>query len=284
MPRILPCTFEGLPDLEALRQALAAPAARVRAVTLVTPSNPSGAVCGAFHSHQLLSTAIEHGAWLIADEAYEHFVHVGEAHASPAGAGVPASLADGVVSLYTFSKSYGMAGWRVGYLSYPSELHPNLLKVQDTMPTHATMLSQEVAAEALTSLGVGWVREQVSSLAPAREQLWKALQPLLTHRRQLLPHSSATSAAGSLAGASSCVQPRGAFYYMLPLPEGVGEEEAIALLAERYRLLLLPGSAFGAPGTLRLSYGGLREAEEVQRAAAQLTAGVAELLSLKARA
>ena len=75
-------------------------------------------------------------------------------------------------------------------------------------------------------------------------------------------------------------QPSGAFYYLLPLPAGVGEEEAVRLLAARHQLLLLPGSAFGAPGTLRRSYGRLIEGEETAAVAARLANGALDLCKL----
>ena len=72
--------------------------------------------------------------------------------------------------------------------------------------------------------------------------------------------------------------PPGAFYYLLPLPAGLPEDEAVRLLAADHRLLLLPGSAFGAPGTLRLSYGRLVEPEETEDVATRLADGVCHLL------
>ena len=66
---------------------------------------------------------------------------------------------------------------------------------------------------------------------------------------------------------------------MLPLPAGVEEEEAIRILAKRHGLLVLPGSAFGLAGTLRLSYGKVAE-EQAETAAARLARGVSELLEL----
>ena len=152
----LPCSSDGQPDPEALRAALRRPGSpisplispisplylpyiylylrhpgsRVRAVTVVSPSNPSGAVCGRATGAALLEACAEAGAWLIADEAYEHFVHEGPPHSSLASLPGAAGL---VISLHTMSKSYGLAGWRVGSICYPSRLHEALLKVQDTI-------------------------------------------------------------------------------------------------------------------------------------------------------
>ena len=73
-------------------------------------------------------------------------------------------------------------------------------------------------------------------------------------------------------------QSLGAFYFFVPVPEGVPEEEALRLLAEEYRLLLLPGSAFGAAGFLRLSYGALATTE-VEPVAARLAEAAARLVA-----
>ena len=73
------------------------------------------------------------------------------------------------------------------------------------------------------------------------------------------------------------MQPAGAFYYMLPLPAGLEEEEAIAILSRRHGLLVLPGSAFGLPGTLRLSYGKIG-AEVAEMAASRLADAACDLL------
>ena len=59
-------------------------------------------------------------------------------------------------------------------------------------------------------------------------------------------------------------RPRGAFYYLIGLPGGVSEAQAVELLAGSYGVLALPGSPFGAPGTLRISYGGLGQAAQIE--------------------
>ena len=174
-----------------------------------------------------------------------------------------------MVSLFTFSKSYGMAGWRVGYLVYPRRLDGALLKVQDTLLTHAPLYCQRLALAALRDLGTPWVRAQVASLAPAREALWRAVAPLFELRR---------AATGGAPTPDKAPQSLGAFYFFVPVPEGVPEEEALRLLAEEYRLLLLPGSAFGAEGFLRLSYGALA-ATEVEPVAARLAEAAARLIA-----
>ena len=125
------------------------------------------------------------------------------------------------------------------------------------------------------------------SLRPAREQLWEALQPLLLIAATapppaaVPPPTTASPTPMPTPADAAPSPPRGAFYYLLPLPPGLSEDEAVRLLAAEHRLLLLPGSAFGAPGTLRLSYGRLVEPEEIADVALRLAEGVRHLLTVK---
>lgn len=277
-PVLISTDAAGLPDLAAVRDAFTRAGSRIKAVVLTSPSNPSGAVCPEAVGRALQRECAGNGAWLVTDEAYEHCLHDGATHrslaASPQGSdtgGAGSSgassggghadevLLDGVVSVFTFSKSFGLAGWRVGYVVYPEALHAAMLSIQDTLPTHAALYSQRLAHAALTQLGLGWVHEQVATLQPARRMLWEAAHPLLE---------------------ASASPPAGGFYLWLPLPAGVDEEAAIALLAQEHQLLLLPGSASGAPGYLRASYGGLPDAAAAEPAARRLERGVAALREL----
>ena len=103
------------------------------------------------------------GAWLVIDNTYEHFTYDGAEHCCVSGRHV--------VNIFSFSKAYGMMGWRVGYIAFPgSAVHPTLgdemLKVQDTIPICPAQISQLVALEALKE-GRGWVTERVQQLEGA---------------------------------------------------------------------------------------------------------------------
>ena len=258
-PVFLDCdAHSGLPDVGALHIALQRPA--VRACVLVSPSNPTGAVCPTNVVARIRADCHAAGTWLISDEAYEHFLFGSAQFSSPLNSLGAAGEDECVLSLHTFSKSYGLAAWRVGYLSYPVHLHDSLLKVQDTLPTHACRASQRVALAALDQLGTPWVEDRVGTLDPARRLLWEAVRPL---------HDKLTP------------QPDGAFYYWLPLPPHLthDDEAAVRWLAEDYNLLLLPGSAFGRPGFLRLAYGTLADADAATLIAERLSRAVDALQS-----
>ncbi|TFJ81444.1 hypothetical protein NSK_007405 [Nannochloropsis salina CCMP1776] len=238
-----------LPDVEHLRSLLAA--SPVKMVVLTTPGNPTGAVCPESLLKEVAALCRKAGAWLVVDESYEHFLHEGARHVSLCASALDFS---GLVHVYSFSKSYGMAGWRLGYLVYPRGLKTALRSLQDTIPTHAAMVSQAVG---LAALGAGreWVQRQVAGLTDCRERLWAVLSK---------------HCPGS-------VRTEGAFYFLAQLPPHVSEAEAVHRLATEYRVLCTPGEAFGAPGTLRLSYGSLPPAECID-ALGRLDAGLAALI------
>lgn len=260
-----------LPDPAAIASAAAAEGGRLRAVVLCSPGNPSGAVIPKALLCSLVREAVRLGLWVISDEAYEHFVFDGAEHYSPAAT---AGAREHVLSLFTMSKSYGMAGWRVGYMSYPQRLDEVLLKVQDSLPTHATTLAQVLAAAALdgcgggaedgSSHGVRWVRERVAGLAEVRSAVWAIVRETLEAR----------------AGARS-VHGTGALYAFARLPEAVGDEEAVAILAEQFSVLVLPGSSAGMPGHLRISFAAFEPGSEAVAAAlGALRAGLDAIAAL----
>jgi hypothetical protein len=85
---------------------------------------------------ELVQVCRDKGVWLVSDETYEYFLYEGAVHVSP-------DAADGVINIYSFSKAYGMAGWRVGYVAYPSHLSSAMLKVQVRRPLVAGFLFSE---------------------------------------------------------------------------------------------------------------------------------------------
>eukprot|EP00300_Choanocystis_sp_HF-7_P005425 c14077_g1_i1.p1 GENE.c14077_g1_i1~~c14077_g1_i1.p1 ORF type:complete len:343 (+),score=71.70 c14077_g1_i1:1081-2109(+) len=179
-----------------------------------------------------------------------------------------------VINLFSFSKAYGMMGWRVGYIAYPFA-HPNLaaqlLKVQDTIPICASALSQRVALGALRS-GRDWVMKHVNQLALQRELILDAV---------------------SVLGPDSVVgRKNGAIYFMVKLPRVVPSGEAaqaskndmdsdgdeidempddgafVKWLANAHGVCVIPGHACGFPGYFRVSYANLpvdRYAQAAQR-------------------
>eukprot|EP00752_Nemacystus_decipiens_P009923 g8852.t1 len=219
-----------LPDMTQLRREVER---GVKMVVITTPGNPTGAVCPRETMVEIAQLCKKYNAWLVVDEAYEHFLHGEQRHYSPCGNGLGCS--NNIIHLFSMSKSFGLAGWRVGYAVYPAWASEEMVKVQDTLPTHACTASQKIALAALEDDGCDWARSKVSSLARCREAMWSAVKDM-----------------GGVMG-------EGAFYFLVPVP--VEEDLAIDVLAKRWGVLTTPGRAFGAPGHIRVSYGSLPERE-----------------------
>ncbi len=222
----------------------------VRAVILVTPSNPTGRQTPPDVVRALAARCERAGCWLVCDEAYEDFVWDGISlqHVSPGG--------DHVVHLFTFSKAYGMAGWRVGYVTYPPGLRDGFEKVQDTVPIQAAKLSQRLADAALRLDGDA-KRAHVAGLAGNRAAVMAALAPL---------------------GPEALAHPGTAGLYLFPrLPAGWPDDVTVAeRLAREHGVLVLPGEGFSAPGHLRVSFANLPP-EICARAAERLRQGLEAL-------
>ncbi|MFN6338749.1 MAG: aminotransferase class I/II-fold pyridoxal phosphate-dependent enzyme [Cyanobacteriota bacterium] len=255
---------EPIPDPAALRAAITP---RTRAIVTVSPNNPSGVVIPPAVLTAINHLCAEWGLLHISDEAYELFIHGGVPHFSPGS--LPGASAH-TASLFTLSKAYGMAGWRMGYAAVPAALRPALAKVLDTVQICPTIVSQRVAAAAL-STDSSWAQARVATLRPQRAQLLEAVD----RWRQ----------DGLSVGLWA--EPDGAFYALLMVEgalDSLGrrlESDALMewLVLER-GVATVSGGAFGwdasGPCVLRLSYGMLGS-EELAEALDRLGRGLREL-------
>eukprot|EP00884_Botryococcus_braunii_P017072 jgi/Botrbrau1/4048/Bobra.152_3s0007.2 len=160
------------PDLDWLEKHLQGPGA-AKMVVIVNPCNPTGVLLDEGELRRAAELCERAGAWLVMDNTYEHFVYEGRQHICIPG--------PHIIHLFSFSKAFGMMGWRVGYIAYPGfaqrDLGPQLLKVQDTIPICPPQLSQVVALGAVQE-GRPWVLQRLQTILPNRELLLDALSPL----------------------------------------------------------------------------------------------------------
>lgn len=225
-------------DVPAIARAIGP---RTRAVVTVSPNNPTGAVYAEADLRAVNALCRERGLWHFSDEAYEWFVHDGATHFSPGS--IPGAAAH-TLSFFSFSKTFGMASWRVGYVVHPSALAEAMNKVQDTNLICAPVVSQVVAAEAVR-LGRAQVAPHLERLSAVRGHVHAALREL-----------------GDLVEFPAT---RGAFYVLMKLP---GVDDALEFnrtMVREHRVATIPGFAFGLTDTKaanwqRLSYGALDEA------------------------
>ncbi|KAK7325197.1 hypothetical protein VNO77_29355 [Canavalia gladiata] len=241
------------PDADWLERVLSETKPPPKLVTVVNPGNPSGTYIPEPLLKRISDLCNSVGSWLVVDNTYEYFMYNGLKHSCVEG--------NHIVNVFSFSKAYGMMGWRVGYIAYPSEVEKfadQLLKVQDNIPICATILSQYLALYSL-ELGPQWVVEQVKSLDKNREIVLKALTPL---------------GEGSVKGGE------GSIYLWAKLPDGNAYDDfkVVRWLANKHGVAVIPGSASGCSGNLRISFGGLTE-NVCREAAERLKNGLQELVT-----
>lgn len=222
-------------DVEAIADAITD---RTSAVVTVSPNNPTGAVYPEADLRAINALCRERGLFHIHDEVYEYFVYGETPHFSPG------SIDDAgahTISLFSLSKAYGMASWRVGYMVIPGALLEALLKIQDTILICAASVSQ-VAATAAMQVGRRYVDAHLVRLAAMRDAIGAAL------RDPAVPCTVPPSA--------------GAFYYFPVVSTGLDAMTLTERLIREHRVAVVPGSAFGDADScsIRVSYGALDEA------------------------
>ena len=241
-----------------LQPALIAAAitAKTRAVVTISPNNPTGAVYSAESLKAVNALCRQAGIYHISDEAYEYFVYDSNRHFSPAS--IPGASGH-TISLYSLSKAYGFASWRIGYMAIPSGLRAAISKIQDTILICPPLISQFAALAALEA-GRGYFQSKFGRIVAMRAELLSVLREL-----------------------DEFVEPpvsQGAFYTLLKLRSECDDLALVEQLIQRYRIAVIPGSAFGIRRGcfIRIAYGALNpEAAEV--ATGRLVEGLRGLLS-----
>ena len=216
---------------------------RTKAIVFCNPSNPTGAPVRPVEGARIVQEAATRGIVVFSDETYMQFVYDGT-HWSAASA---SEWRRNVVVIGTFSKSFGMMGWRVGYVLADASICEQAVKVQDAMIICAPVISQ-VAAEAA-------VRDSWEYPATFHDEL--------RQRRRLLADGLAT-----IPGIE-WTPTRGGMFAFARI---AGCEDSTRLsndLLERAHLVSIPGAAFGKSGEgfLRLSYGYASQADLAEAAA-----------------
>ncbi|MEM4293178.1 MAG: aminotransferase class I/II-fold pyridoxal phosphate-dependent enzyme [Thermoplasmata archaeon] len=234
-PRIVEVGSNFLPDPEKIEEKITR---RTRAVVTVSPNNPAGVVYPSDLLSEINEICADHHIYHISDEAYEHFVFDKASHFSPASRD---SALDHTITLFSFSKSFGMGGYRVGYMVFPPALFQELLKIQDTIGICPPVPSQH-AAEAALRYG----KKYPEIYLPRMDKI----------RRKFLEHLKSLNLEISRSN--------GAFYIYLRIPlkgmERVDDWKLAIQLIEDFGVIALPASIFGDryPG-FRLSFGNVDE-------------------------
>jgi len=211
---------------------------KTRAVYYNTPQNPSGLVFTRAEAEEVAAFAIERDLVVIADEAYEDLVYEGE-HFSIAS--LPGML-ERTITCFTFSKTYGMTGWRAGYAVAQEPFMTALRKIVLYSTNGVTTFVQHSMIHAL--------KTPETQIAAYREEYRK--------RRDLLV--AALNEAGL-----DCDPPAGAFY-AFPNVEKINKNSRTAaqILLDKAHIATIPGSVFGAQGEGHLRFGYAISVPELQ--------------------
>ena len=223
MPKEIPLAWLGdryTIDFDALTAALSP---KTRLLVCTSPSNPLGWVATVAEQKALLDFCREHKLWLLADEVYERIYYAD--HVAPSILKL-CNREDAVIVVQSFSKTYCMTGWRLGWVVSRTDLATKAAQLNEFIVSHAPSMVQRAGEIALEN-GDDEVRELVSLFRERGRFCYEALQ--------------------SMPGVSVS-RPEGAFY-LFPRIEDVEDSFAFALdLLTKTKVSVAPGMAFGNGG------------------------------------
>jgi len=205
---------------------------KTKAIVVVSPNNPTGIVWPERHLREIADFAIKRDLYIITDETYDFLVYDDIPHFSIAS--IPEAW-DKTITIGSFSKAFALAGWRVGYIAAPEDIMKEIIKVQDAVVICAPVISQLAALFAL--------RGELTFLDYYNKML-KRNRDYVISRLDEIPNIT-------------YVKPKGAFYIFPRYSGNIPSRDLAFKILKEYKLLVLPGSAFGRYGEyhLRITFG-----------------------------
>jgi len=218
-------------DIQAIKNAITP---RTKAIMYCSPNNPTGTVFPEEQLRKIAEIALENNLMIITDEAYEYFIYDDEKHFS---IGSIPEMKKNVISCFTFTKTYAMTGWRIGYLHADEEVIPQIKKAHIPFAICAPVVSQYAALAALKG-SQDCVKEFRDHYLNTRNLMCERLDKLSSIFDYQKPEGS---------------------YLMFPkilLKEGQDSITFCKKLLREARVSTTPGIAFGPTGEshLRLSF------------------------------
>jgi aspartate aminotransferase len=208
--------------------------ARTRMVMVNSPNNPTGAVIPPDEFAKILEVCKRRHVWLLSDECYSHFTY-GEA--KPFSIASVAGSKEHTIIAGSFSKTFAMTGWRMGYVLAPKPLVDAVAKLQSQSTSNPNSITQYAALAAMRG-SMDTVVTMLAEYARRRESILAGLRAI---------------------PGITCATPYGAFYvfpnvsahFNKQMPDDVAVAKQ---LLEREHVAVVPGEPFGAPGHIRISY------------------------------
>lgn len=209
---------------------------KTKAVIINSPSNPSGMIYSKEELQQIADVCKQHDLWIISDEIYEKLLYANETHISIAQLSDDAK--ERTLIINGVSKSHSMTGWRIGYIAGNKEVVSAMTNLASHSTSNPTTTSQYAAIEAYEG-----PQDAVETMRKDFESRLERVYPQLN----------------AIPG-FEVLKPQGAFYLLPVVSEAVEKTGfktvdafAAALLTEA-KVAVIPGSGFGSPDTIRLSY------------------------------
>ncbi|WCN36666.1 pyridoxal phosphate-dependent aminotransferase [Aneurinibacillus uraniidurans] len=223
---------------------------KTRAVVINSPSNPTGSIYSREDLQALADICVEKDILIVSDEIYEKLVYDGAEHVSIASLGQ--EVYDRTIVINGMSKPYSMTGWRIGYAAGNEELIKAMTNLSSHSTSNPTTFAQYGALAALEGS-----QEALEMMRVEFDKRRKAVVELMNDIEGI-----------------HCVAPKGAFYLFANVSEAMKkggysdvDAWAEALLAKEY-VALIPGSGFGAPNHIRISYA--TSLEQLQKGLARI--------------
>ncbi|GAB6182599.1 pyridoxal phosphate-dependent aminotransferase [Thermodesulfovibrio hydrogeniphilus] len=213
---------------------------KTKAIILNSPSNPTGFIYNKETLEKIAEIALKHNIFIISDEIYEKLIYDNEKHISIVS--LSNEIKERTILVNGLSKSHAMTGWRIGYTAGPAEIIKAMTKIQSQSTSNPTSVAQKAAVAAL------------KGPQDCVEQMRQEFEKRRTYLVEEL---------NKIQGVS-CKMPKGAFYafpnvskILAEKGEKAGIKSSVDLsiyLLEKAHVALVPGSAFGAEGYIRISY------------------------------
>ncbi|HET6279400.1 MAG TPA: pyridoxal phosphate-dependent aminotransferase [Polyangia bacterium] len=214
---------------------------RTRMILTCSPSNPTGAVYDEQTLRGLARLAVEKDVWLMTDDIYRTLLYGDAKFFQPATMGQ--DVREHTIIIDGVSKAFAMTGWRVGFTVAPKPVIEAMATLQGQSTTHAAAVAQAAALAAIEG--------PTDDLEMMRGEFDKRRKVMVARLREI--------------PGVKCVEPKGAFYAFPDLSVFIGRKTAegktiendtdlCGYLIEAAKVAVVPGSAFHAPGYVRLSY------------------------------
>jgi aspartate aminotransferase len=204
---------------------------KTKFLILNSPANPDGTVSDENELKYLADFALEHDLWIVSDEVYECFVYNGIKQLSIAS--LNDEIMEKTVISNSFSKTYSMTGWRIGYTAGPKDVIAAIKRLQDHMTSNPTSIAQMAALEALKG-----PQDSIKKMIEAFDKRRMVMVTRLNEMKGI-----------------DCKIPKGAFYAFPEIKNtGLTSMKFAERLLNEENTAVIPGVAFGKDDNIRLSY------------------------------